>query len=109
MHYMTEDLWLKCLMKCYYVTCYWIRSVKYKVYTGCIQDVATHNVAVHNVAGNIFNFFLLIQNLPGHSLDHLKVLILEQVKFKDEEYRLEMEKKFIRKFDTFNEGINNEL
>ena len=47
-------------------------------------------------------------NLPGHSLDHLKVLILEQVKSKDEEYRLEREKYFIRKFDTFNERNNKE-
>ena len=28
-------------------------------------------------------------NLPGHSLDHLKVSILEQVKSNGEDYRLE--------------------
>ena len=47
-------------------------------------------------------------NLSGHSLDHLKVSVLEQVKSNDEDYRLEREKYFIRKFNTFNEGINRE-
>ena len=45
-------------------------------------------------------------NLPGHSLADLKVTILEQSKSKDEDYRKEREKFFIRKFNTFNEGIN---
>ena len=48
------------------------------------------------------------RNLPGHSLAHLKVIILEQSKYKDEEYIREREKYFIRKFDTFNRGINKE-
>ena len=47
-------------------------------------------------------------NLPGHSLAHLKVIILEQSKYKDKEYIREREKYFIRKFDTFNRGINKE-
>jgi hypothetical protein len=47
-------------------------------------------------------------NLPGHSLAHLKVTILEQTRSNDEEYRKEREKYFIRKFDTYNLGINKE-
>ena len=41
-------------------------------------------------------------NLPGHSLADLRVIILEQTKYKSEEYRKEREKHFIRKFNTFN-------
>ena len=47
-------------------------------------------------------------NLPGHSLANLKVTVLEQSKSRDEEYIREREKYFIRKFDTFNDGINRE-
>ena len=47
-------------------------------------------------------------NLPGHSLADLTVRILEQTKSQDEDYRLEREKYFIRKFNTFNKGINRE-
>ena len=47
-------------------------------------------------------------NLPGHSLADLKVTILEQTKSSDEDYRLEREKYFIRKFDAFNKGLNRE-
>ena len=47
-------------------------------------------------------------NLPGHSLADLRVTILEQCKNNSEEYRMEREKYFIRKFDTYNIGINRE-
>ena len=47
-------------------------------------------------------------NLPGHSLADLKVTILEQTKSSDEDYRIEREKYFIRKFDAFNKGLNRE-
>ena len=47
-------------------------------------------------------------NLPGHSLADLRVRILEQTQNHDEDYRLEREKYFIRKFNTFNKGINRE-
>ena len=47
-------------------------------------------------------------NLPGHSLAHLKITVLEQSRSRDEEYIREREKYFIRKFDTFNNGINQE-
>ena len=47
-------------------------------------------------------------NLPGHSLADLRVTILEQCKKNSEEYRIEREKYFIRKFDTYNIGINRE-
>ena len=43
-----------------------------------------------------------------HSLAHLKVIILEQIRKSDEEYCREREKYFIRKFDTHNNGINRE-
>ena len=47
-------------------------------------------------------------NLPGHNLADLKVTILEQTKSSDEDYRMEREKYFIRKFDAFNKGLNRE-
>ena len=48
------------------------------------------------------------RNLTGHSLADLHVTILEQCRKKSEEYRLEREKNFIKKFDTFNVGIDRE-
>ena len=56
---------------------------------------------INQVAGPHFN-------LPGHSLADLSVSVLEQTRNSDEEYRYEREKYFIRKFDTFNNGINKE-
>ena len=47
-------------------------------------------------------------NLPGHSLADLGVTILEQTRNNSEEYRKEREKYFIRRFDTYNNGINRE-
>ena len=41
-------------------------------------------------------------------LSHLKVTILEQVKFKSTEYRKEREKYFINKFNTLYEGLNRQ-
>ena len=48
-------------------------------------------------------------NLPGHSLADLRITILEQTKTNCEEYRKEREKFFIRKFDTYNNGLNREV
>ena len=45
-------------------------------------------------------------NKPGHSIEHLKVTVLEQIKQSDTLYRKERESYFIRKFNTFNRGIN---
>ena len=45
-------------------------------------------------------------NLPGHSIDNLKVIILEKVKVNNEQYRKEREKYLIRKFDTYYNGMN---
>ena len=45
-------------------------------------------------------------NLPGNSLAHLSVTILEQTRNNSENYRKEQEKYFIRRFDTHNNGIN---
>ena len=47
-------------------------------------------------------------NLPGHSLANLKVTILEKVKKMDDQYRKEREHYFIRKFNTFYEGLNRQ-
>ena len=47
-------------------------------------------------------------NLPGHSLANLKIIILEQTEKNYEEYCREREKYFIRKFDTYNNGIDRE-
>ena len=48
-------------------------------------------------------------NQPDHSLEQLKVFILEQTKNNSEEYRREREKFFIRLFDTFKSGLNREV
>ena len=45
-------------------------------------------------------------NLPGHSIDHMTVTILEQVKKLDTAYRKEREHFYIRKFNTFYKGLN---
>ena len=47
-------------------------------------------------------------NLPGHCLAHMQVTVLEQVKYRDETYRIEREKYFINKFNTFYNGLNRE-
>ena len=47
-------------------------------------------------------------NLPGHSLAHLKITILEQIRNSNLEYRKEREKYFIRLFNTYNNGMNRE-
>ena len=47
-------------------------------------------------------------NRPGHSWAHMKVTILDQIRNSDEEYCRERGKYFIRKFDTYNNGINRE-
>ena len=47
-------------------------------------------------------------NQPGHSLADLKVTILEQVKINSEEYRKERESYFIRKFNTYHQGLNKQ-
>jgi hypothetical protein len=47
-------------------------------------------------------------NLPGHSLSDLTVTIIEQVKQNDTLYREEREHYFIRKFNTFYNGMNRQ-
>ena len=46
--------------------------------------------------------------LPGHSLDNLKVTVLEKVKYYNEANRNDREHNFIRTFNTFYEGINKQ-
>ena len=48
-------------------------------------------------------------NQPGHSIDNLKVIILEKVKQNNKQYRKEREKYLINKFDTFNQGMNKNI
>ena len=47
-------------------------------------------------------------NLPGHSLAHMKIQILEQVKIHSEQYRKERESYFINKFNTHYRGLNRQ-
>ena len=44
-------------------------------------------------------------NLPGHSLAHMKIQILEQVKYNNEQYRKERESYLINKFNTHYGGL----
>jgi hypothetical protein len=48
-------------------------------------------------------------NTAGHSLSDLKIIILEQVKKKEIEYRKQREKYFIRKLNTLNIGLNKKI
>ena len=82
-----------------------------KKYVGTSGCQLKHRLADHR--GYIFNQVASRTtgahfNLPGHSLADLSVTILEQTKSSDPEYRMEREKYFIRKFDTFNHGLNKE-
>ena len=47
-------------------------------------------------------------NSPGHSLSDLSITVLEKVRQKDDLYRKEREKYFIRKFNTFYRGLNRQ-
>ena len=47
-------------------------------------------------------------NLPGHSLANMKIQILEQVKFHNEQYRKERESYLINKFNTYYNGLNRQ-
>ena len=48
-------------------------------------------------------------NLPGHSLANMNVVVLEQVKKRDQDYRKERERYLIQKFNTYNEGMNQQV
>ena len=45
-------------------------------------------------------------NGKGHSLENMKICIIEKVKKSSEQYRKEREKFFIQKFNTYHNGIN---
>ena len=47
-------------------------------------------------------------NLPGHSLADMRAVILEQVKYNEDIYRIEREKYLINKLNTFHNGLNRE-
>ena len=48
-------------------------------------------------------------NTAGHSLSDLKIIIIEQVSKKDNEYRKQREKYFIRNFNTLNIALNKKI
>ena len=45
-------------------------------------------------------------NLPGHSESNLTVTVIEKVKKRDLYYRKEREHYLIKKFNTYNRGMN---
>ena len=45
---------------------------------------------------------------PGHSLADLRVTVLENTKRQTTEYRREREPYYIRKFNTFHEGLSKQ-
>ena len=47
-------------------------------------------------------------NSPGHSLSDMSIVVLEKVRSTDDLYRKEREKYFIRKFNTFYQGLNRQ-
>ena len=47
-------------------------------------------------------------NLPGHSLQHLQGMVLEQVKSKDPFVLRARESLLIQKLDSYNRGLNKE-
>ena len=47
-------------------------------------------------------------NLPGHSLSDMKATIIEQVNVNSELYRKEREHFYIRKLNTFYQGLNKQ-
>lgn len=46
--------------------------------------------------------------MPGHSLADLRITVIEHLKGRSREYRKEREHYFIRKFDTYYNGINRQ-
>ena len=48
-------------------------------------------------------------NSPGHSVANLKISVIELVKKRSDIYRKEREDFFIRKFNTYNEGLNRKM
>ena len=45
-------------------------------------------------------------NKAGHSVENLRISVIEQIKKQSDLYRKEREEFFIRKFDTVNRGKN---
>ena len=60
-----------------------------------------NNLDVSQATGEHFNS-------PGHSLSDLSIVILEKVRSSDDLYRKEREKYFIRKFNTYYNGLNRQ-
>ena len=47
-------------------------------------------------------------NLPGHSIDNITITVIEKVRKDDILYRREREKFYIRKFNTYYNGMNRQ-
>ena len=47
--------------------------------------------------------------LPGHSIDDLRITVIEQVKKNNLLYRKEREEYHIRRFDSFHNGMNRKI
>ena len=45
-------------------------------------------------------------NLPGHSVDDMKIMAIEKIFSRGPQYRKEMEKEFIANFNTYHRGLN---
>ena len=77
-------------------------------YIGGTKRSIKHRLANHHgyiVNKHVDKATVAHYNLPGPSLANLRITILEQVRYNDDDYRKEREKYFINKFIT-NRGPN---
>ena len=93
---------------------YMIKCVKEnfnKRYIGETKRMLKSRMADHRgyvISGNTETATGAHFNSPGHSLSHMKVSVIEQVKKKDDNYRRIREKYHIEKFNTLNNGLNKQ-
>ena len=69
-------------------------SSRFKDHKGYVQ-----NKQLNQPTGEHFNS-------KGHKLSDMSIFILEQIPSTDRLYRKERERYLIRKFDTYNDGLN---
>ena len=82
-----------------------------KRYIGETKRMLKSRIADHRgyvISGNTETATGAHFNSPGHSLSHMKVSVIEQVKKKDDNYRRIREKYHIEKFNTLNNGLNKQ-
>ena len=46
---------------------------------------------------------------PGHSVNDLRITVIEQIKKQSDQYRKEREEYYIRKFNTYHKGMNQKI